>query len=867
MISHLLYLSVLFGSSELQASPSSSEPPSTAFYYGQSLPAMALAQFDQVVVQADQAEAAGVALLTSRGSTVFAYVSLSEVSRERAKSLDPRWRLGDNQAWQSVIMDTTQPDYQRWLLTSCFQPLWERGFRAFFLDNLDSYQAPLSDPNLRAAQVRGLVQIITELHGRFPGVKLLFNRGFELLPQVAPLAVGVVAESLFQGWDPVKKIYREVPSNDRNGLLTALRNVRERYHLPVVVIDYVPQTDHALRQNTARRIAALGLTPWVTEHTLASLGIGSVEPIPRRILALYNGGDQRHLGTETDVAHAAIHLTGAVVLEHLGYAIDYHDVREPLPTGILRDKYAGIVTWFTDEQVPNQVAFQAWLLAQVNAGMKVAMLDHLGFFPNQATQQQLGFRREDRRSTEAIKLREFDPSLVGFESPVEARQHEFYPLRVEGVTARRVLSVEDTRGTRMDAVFLSWWGGVAVSPYLQSQGPLYEYRWIVNPFAFLTQALQLQELPAPDVTTLDGHRILVVHIDGDGFPSRALMPGNAYSGKVILKEILKRYPVKTTVSIIEGEIGSAGKWPKLSPQLEPIAREIFALPNVEVASHSYSHPFNWLSNGKDLDDGTINGLFHYRYSLEREIAGSIAYINNRLAPKNKPVKVFLWSGEAVAPVKALSLVKEAGVLSMNGGNTIISSRRPTLTAVSPMGRQVGEYYQTYAPIQNEMPFTNEWRGPYYGFRDVISSFQLTEKPRRLKPINIYYHFYSGSKIGSLKVLRQIYEWALSQDVVSVFGSEYIRKVEDFQQLSLARRLDGCWQIRSGGALTTLRLDASSAMGRLDSSRSKGVLSARDLPQGRYISLDGSGRSVVCLRPTASASSSMARKEIRDAQSP
>jgi hypothetical protein len=95
------------------------------------------------------------------------------------------------------------------------------------------------------------------------------------------------------------------------------------------------------------------------------------------------------------------------------------------------------------------------------------------------------------------------------------------------------------------------------------------------------------------VTTLDGHRMLIVHIDGDGFPSRAMMPGNAYSGKVILDEILKRYPVKSTVSVIEGEVGLSGKWPKLSPALEAIAREIFALPNVEVASHSYSHPFNW----------------------------------------------------------------------------------------------------------------------------------------------------------------------------------------------------------------------------------------------------------------------------------
>jgi hypothetical protein len=344
--------------------------------------------------------------------------------------------------------------------------------------------------------------------------------------------------------------------------------------------------------------------------------------------------------------------------------------------------------------------------------------------------------------------------------------------------------------------------------------------------------------------------MLIVHIDGDGFPSRAMLPGNDYSGKVILDQILRRYPIKTTVSVIEGELGTTGRWPLLSPALEAIARDIFALPNVEVASHSFSHPFSWLTFGKDLDDGSVNGLFRYDYSLAREIAGSVDYINRRLAPKDKPVAVFLWSGEAVAPIDALAQVKAAGIFNMNGGDTIMSGRRPTLTNVSSMGRPLGGYYQTYAPIQNEILFTNEWKGPHYGFREVISTFRMTEKPRRLKPIDIYFHFYSGSKLGSLKALRQVFDWALRQDVVSVYASDYIRKVEDFQQLTLGRRLDGCWQLRGAGDLTTLRLDSDAALGAVDRQRSVGVTSVHALAQGRYIGLDQSGRAILCFAPLA-----------------
>ena len=50
-------------------------------------------------------------------------------------------------------------------------------------------------------------------------------------------------------------------------------------------------------------------------------------------------------------------------------------------------------------------------------------------------------------------------------------------------------------------------------------------RWIIDPFAFLQQALALPALPLPDTTTENGRRLMFIHIDGDGYPSRAELPG------------------------------------------------------------------------------------------------------------------------------------------------------------------------------------------------------------------------------------------------------------------------------------------------------------------------------------------------------
>lgn len=818
--------------------------PSVAFYYGPDLPVASLAQYDQVVIQADQVDREAIAELSRRGTTVFAYVSLSELSRAQADTLDKRLQLGRNPNWSTVIMDAAQPGWRRALVDRYVQPLWDRGFRAFFLDNLDSYQRVVHSAEGRAAQTSGLAAIVKDLHARFSGVALIFNRGFELLPEVAPLASGLVAESLFRGFDPSRKAYIKVPAADSDWLLGKLRSARDDYHLPVTVVDYVPPEQRELARETAQRIADLGMTPWVSDFNLATLGVGKVEVMPRRILAVYNGAEQRLSSQGADLAYSPVHRMGAAILEYFGYAVDYLDVRGPLPKRPLGDQYAGIVTWFEDDRVPDPDAYRDWLGQQIDAGIKVAILNLLGFLPDARLQQRLGISLALRAPRGDVRIKSAAARLFDFEAELRPRQNLFFPLELLDSGGRRLLSVEDESGTRMDAVFIAPWGGMALAPYLQEQGFGGSRRWILDPFSFLKQALALLDLPAPDVTTLNGRRMLLMHIDGDGYKNRAEMPGGDYAGKVILTEILRPYPIKATVSIIEGELAANGKSPATSLELERIAREIFALPQVEAASHSYSHPFDWQRLGQDQENGQPNGLFRYDFSLHREITGSAAYLA-RLLPGEKAVKVFLWSENAIVSSDALAEVQAASLLNMNGGNTFASRLHPTLTAVSPMGRPSGRFYQVYAPVESEAAFTRFGSGPSYGFREVIGTFLYTDRPRRLKPISIHCHFYSGSKLGSLKALKQVISWSLSQDAIPVYASEYIRKVLDFQRLTLARRLDGCWQLRGDGALTTLRIDPE--QGSVDTARSRGVIAVHDLTQGRYVSLDKSGRAVLCLR--------------------
>jgi polysaccharide biosynthesis protein PelA len=100
------------------------------------------------------------------------------------------------------------------------------------------------------------------------------NRGFDVLPELAPIVSGLVAESLFQGWNAQTREYVSVSPDDRSWLLARLTDARQRYGLPVTVIDYVADNDAALAQHTAARIAALGFSPWVANVGLDRLPDG-----------------------------------------------------------------------------------------------------------------------------------------------------------------------------------------------------------------------------------------------------------------------------------------------------------------------------------------------------------------------------------------------------------------------------------------------------------------------------------------------------------------------------------------------------------------------------------------------------------------
>jgi polysaccharide biosynthesis protein PelA len=746
--------------------------PNVAFFYGSNPPWDELRAFDIVVVEPEHGiDPRQHATPTTQ---VYAYVSVGEIERQRpyAKDLPEAWRPGANEPWNSVVIDQTQPEWPKFLVERIIAPLWKAGYRGFFLDTLDSFHIISKTDEARAKQVAALVKNVRAIRTAFPEARLIFNRGFEILPQLNREVTAVAVESIYRGWDAKEGKYVEVSQQDRDWILDQMKRVREEYGLPTIAIEYTAPGERELARETALRVAALGFTPWVTASDLGQLGVGAIEVMPRKVLMLYDGR-----GNDLNLYSERVHAFATMPLNHLGYSADYVDINGPLPPGILVGRYAGIVTWFAGEPQPNKQALHEWLARQRRDGMRIAMLGAFPFAPTSDMAKEFGIAASAPRAPAQRLSAAVRDQLIGFENQPVADTTRFLPLSATGGTA--LLRWRSNGGESMDAAAIMPWGGYVLAPYeLASLPTPGYYRWIVQPFEFLRRTLALPDMPVPDVTTENGRRLMIVHVNGDGFAQAAEGARRAYAGEV-LDGLLQKYRIPTTVSVVPADVASNGRNPQLSPLLEPIARRIFALPHVEIGAG---------------------------YEAGVDVGAAIGYVNS-LAPAGKRARMVLWDKDGNPAAAAVARAYQENVLNMNGGGAATVKSGHSYTLVWPIGLRKGGHLQVHAPVSSDFVFTANWTSPLSGYDRVVETFELTDYPYRVKPIDIQYHAMSMVKPASLQALERVYGWAAQQPVMHVYASEYAQKVLDFNRMVIARSAEG-WRIRGGGALRELRMPSS-----------------------------------------------------------
>jgi hypothetical protein len=610
--------------------------------------------------------------------------------------------------------------------------------------------------------------------------------------------------------------------------------------------------------------------------------------VKRVVIGLFNGADE---GT---LRRSRLHRLAEMPLNHLGIVLIPHDVQKGLPSEEMMREARGIVTWFSYVAFKDATAYLTWLDAQMERGKKLVILDHIGVDPGQSDAivvrklfdrllGRLGLRweREWVQLTYSSRILAGDPAMVGFERPFPPILAPYHRVSLIPGKARSHLAIRRIGRNEADQVIVTGPNGGYAGEDYSGALPVDEWTWYINPFEFFRLALDTDDIPKLDTTTLAGRRIYYSHIDGDGWHN--VSTAEAYRGKqtvsaeVHYEQILEKYPdLPVTIGPITGDLDSS--WYG-GDAAKTLARKIFELPHVEAGSHTHSHPFAWgffrnpdprreepflkfypprpghtqrdsvwrpesIEAEKDAPppEDDLNKQYQRPrsyavkpFDLGLEIGGSLKLLAE-LLPPGKKVAIMQWSGDTSPFERVMELTAAAGVRNINGGDPRMDGVYRSYAQLSPLGLRVGRFWQVYSSGGNENIYTENWRARFYGYRSLVETLRNAETPLRVKPINVYYHFYIVEREDSLNSLRFVLDHVRSQEIAPITTSAFAAIVDGFYAARIVALGEQRWRIENRDGLQTVRFDRAS-LKSVDFARSQGIIGQRHFQGSLYVALD------------------------------
>lgn len=559
-----------------------------------------LTTFDFCIL--DAAAEADLAPGHTLGHTYLAYVSTVEArpgsTTEKLAISRKVPFVGKNSDWGTHLLDITHAEWLPMLVNGVAKPALDKGFDGFFLDTIDSAEMlTKQSPEKAKAYEKALVGLIRKLHSRFPTAKIVINRGFGLLDEVATDINGVLVESVFQTFDPKTKSYKAVAPEGSAWLESRIRQVQMR-RLPVYAVDYVDPAQKDLAKQTADRLSALGCIPFVTTQELNGTALAPLSEVPRRVLVLYGWNPKIADKPATSPSDTLTAMGLGASLKWLGFDAEYLNVGEnkipdPLPArfaGVIMDeqltlppeKEKSVANWLLRLKDNNIPILFAGDVAIANDEVKAELATALGISGTMKAVHGITNTAFAKLDGTVIKTAtQSPPSALGFQDiTAPAHSDVFLSLRGEDKSGNR---------RRFDSVFLAPWGGLLLEPSFALQTSNDRKLPQINAIRFLGQWLKsAAPFPAPDTTTRDGRRLFYSNIEGNGFAAPSHFPGHPSCAEVIRSRILRQYTLPVTVALDEADKNpeSGESDPLESQRRENIARSILTSANVQAgASH------------------------------------------------------------------------------------------------------------------------------------------------------------------------------------------------------------------------------------------------------------------------------------------
>lgn len=628
------------------------------------------------------------------------------------------------------------------------------------------------------------------------------------------------------------------------------------------------------------------------------------ESLARTVLGIYDST------TEQSARWSRAHRFAELPLNHLGLRVRYWDIQQGWPDAAALAGVRGIVLWPRGYRLRDPEALWRGIEQALERGVGVALLggpyeiaDLRGNPPPLAASvhalRRFGLAYTGLYEDVSLgwRVSHADSQVVEFERRLDGPLPGFGLYTAAGSGMNIHLSVinaqHDSSPTSylvtsrpgaifVDSAFVLWQGSANGQVFSQ---------WRMDPFFFFRQAFNTDSLPKLDPTTASNRRVMFALVDGDGWTDRSNLfqyrEQGALAADVLYREVLTRFP---TLPFSIAPIGM-----DLDPQrpgterARRVAAEMFSLPHVLPALHSYSHPLRWEGGPRQIAasetavpvvassqqwSGWIEALLpaswrapnlavildapaqstapHIDLDLEFDTAHAVV---ESVLSTVKPIPLVHWSGDGMPGPEALRETTRRGWLTIGGGPVAPRSQF-SYSTVAPFGFVEGDALQVYLGNENETETLTGWPSA----QALRRRMTVTDSPRRVSPLGLYFQVACASDTRRLNTLRTALETVLKEPAIATWPHAYAAAVAGFQRAEIISVGKNAWRIRQRGALNSVRFDGVAGW-KVDFTKSVGVLGERRTQDALYVALDPEVSDVLLVLQEASASAQAAQLPI------
>ncbi len=268
--------SFITGCSSIMDSDTAPKPRRWAAYYNYEKQGEDFADYELIVTDASYFPP--LEPIQALGTQVYGYVSIGEVRGD-----DPVYQfakeknliIGHNADWDSHIIDIREPWWHKYILEFVMPALEKDGFDGVMFDTITSpFNAAQGDDTMLEMH-KAAVALIRSARERFPNLKIMVNRGFAILPEMAPYIDATLAESILAVPDETYPgQFRLLRRSYYDSIVAMLHQIQKKNpHLTIYSLDYWQMDDKSGTQELYKTQRDQGFIPYISTPDLRTLHI------------------------------------------------------------------------------------------------------------------------------------------------------------------------------------------------------------------------------------------------------------------------------------------------------------------------------------------------------------------------------------------------------------------------------------------------------------------------------------------------------------------------------------------------------------------------------------------------------------------